>query len=478
MYQMVDPAFVEKQIMNQEHSIKPPAYNSYPYTELDDRIFEILLFLIYQREIRDKKHLGNFDDITLMQGVGEQGRDCVLHYKGKSAGLIQCKNYKTPINKPDAVREIIKFSLYYLLDNNLISDIDNFTYLLVAASGFNQRTSLFLSAFNTNIEHEEDLEKWINEVIEGYETFKNAKLTYEGIKDELVAVLKKIKVKRLTPEELNVMVDENPSIAKRFFSLHVVTSEDEIVKLREEVMKKNRMSYSDFLNHVNETVLNMEYIRSPEIKRKLVNRTDDILEQLYDIGEDKFTQFIKAIQVPFKNRFADRGMLTFEENLPLLTDIVIKVIVMSFVRPNLELSSEKGRAIKIASDEIVSLIFSEGNEEYDLVVLQLLKYFNNITDDLGEITTVIVGNSAPKTCILGGGGAQIDYEYIIDQIVDIGSENYKEEFTNLKNRFKFTYHCQNSFSFKTLSSVQELEEKLTENIRGNTVGHRKALLGD
>jgi hypothetical protein len=465
---------IETKIQSQEHSIKPIVYNSFPYLELDDRVFEILLFLIHKKEIEDQKHLDVFDDVTLMQGVGEKGMDCVLHFEGKIVGLIQCKNYQSKLSKPEAAREIIKFSLYYILDNTLISEIDNFTYFLVASSGFNGVASLFLSSFNTSIEDEEDLQKWVEEVISKYETFKSAGLTFDNVKDLLIPVLKTIKVKKVTPEELNQKMDENPAISKRFFKIHVVTSEEEIIKLREEISKTSRMSFDVFLAYVNNEILNLN-VRNPEIKTNIIQRADVILEKLYDMGEEKFDKFIKAIKVPFKNKFADKTPIIYEENLSLLSDIIIKVILISLVNPELEFTSEKGQSIKLG-DEIISLIFSENNEEYDLVILQLLKHFNGITDDLGHIKTVVVGNSFPNACVLGGKGADLDFEYVIDQIIDVKPENHKEEFTNLRNRFDFNYHCQSTFNFKTLRTYNELEKRLSDNFRGNNVGQGDGIL--
>ena len=51
MYQKVALSDIETKILSQEHSIKPPVYNNFPYLELDDRVFEILLFLIHQKEM-------------------------------------------------------------------------------------------------------------------------------------------------------------------------------------------------------------------------------------------------------------------------------------------------------------------------------------------------------------------------------------------------------------------------------------------
>ena len=71
---------VEREI--QSITDKPPAYEGqgYPYFGLPgrDRNFEILLYSLFSVEIRDRKHTGRFDKVSLMPGVGEQARDIVL----------------------------------------------------------------------------------------------------------------------------------------------------------------------------------------------------------------------------------------------------------------------------------------------------------------------------------------------------------------------------------------------------------------
>ena len=64
-----------------------------PFSELGDREFELLCYLLVKNEIEDRKHK-NISSISLMQGVSERGRDCVLYHNGVVSGLIQCKKCK------------------------------------------------------------------------------------------------------------------------------------------------------------------------------------------------------------------------------------------------------------------------------------------------------------------------------------------------------------------------------------------------
>ncbi|MFP3534181.1 hypothetical protein SB763_33035, partial [Burkholderia sp. SIMBA_042] len=78
---------VSKTQINDEiiHSYKPHALSSglsvLPLNELGDREFEILVYSLIEARIQNKDY-ANFDQIALMKGVGERGRDCLLYYQG------------------------------------------------------------------------------------------------------------------------------------------------------------------------------------------------------------------------------------------------------------------------------------------------------------------------------------------------------------------------------------------------------------
>ena len=64
------------------------------YSSLDDRDFEILLYSLTKRKILESKYLGQYDDIQLLSGIRDKGRDCALFYNSNQVGLIQCKKFK------------------------------------------------------------------------------------------------------------------------------------------------------------------------------------------------------------------------------------------------------------------------------------------------------------------------------------------------------------------------------------------------
>ena len=60
--------------------------NRLPFNDLSDRNFEILIYQYLKEKIKTKNET-RFTDISLMQGVGERGRDCCLYMDGEIIGM-------------------------------------------------------------------------------------------------------------------------------------------------------------------------------------------------------------------------------------------------------------------------------------------------------------------------------------------------------------------------------------------------------
>ena len=106
-----------------------------PFDRMDDRSFEALLYKVFARrlETQDESLLKICNQVYLMQGVSERGRDCVLTLNGMPTGLIQCKRLSHNVTKREVLQEVVKFILHYLKDHSLIGDLDNFTYFLAVS---------------------------------------------------------------------------------------------------------------------------------------------------------------------------------------------------------------------------------------------------------------------------------------------------------------------------------------------------------
>lgn len=88
------------------------------HLHLDDRRFEEFVRDLYYQDIQEKIVNNKFDDVVLLSGNKEQGRDCVLYKNGNSVGVVQCKLYDKVLTKPECAREIIIYvytQLYMLI---------------------------------------------------------------------------------------------------------------------------------------------------------------------------------------------------------------------------------------------------------------------------------------------------------------------------------------------------------------------------
>ncbi|MBO9684265.1 MAG: hypothetical protein J7502_16635, partial [Flavisolibacter sp.] len=95
---------------------------SYPYHLLEDHAFELLVYSLYKSEIENGELAGPYDDIWLMGGVKEKGKDCALFRQGIFGAAIQCKHRSklAPVGKVQVAKEIIKFLLHIINDNEQI----------------------------------------------------------------------------------------------------------------------------------------------------------------------------------------------------------------------------------------------------------------------------------------------------------------------------------------------------------------------
>ena len=90
---------------------------SYPLHELSPRRFEELVhqLLIRTGGLGTGLLIPRFSSVELMPGVGDQGRDVLLEFEGKTVGIVQCKHsvrFGNRISRPAVLSEICKYLLY------------------------------------------------------------------------------------------------------------------------------------------------------------------------------------------------------------------------------------------------------------------------------------------------------------------------------------------------------------------------------
>lgn len=209
---------------------KPIAFESKPYLYfmVSPKEFEELIYELANQEIEyGKGELNrNFNSAGWLDKPGDRGRDILLFKDGKSAGVIQCKHSKSndkKFSKAECIDEIIKFILHYILDKNLIYDLDIFTYYFSVSSGFKEDAILYLEDFGFNVSNDQDIEKRIRKVVAENKDIK----THLDIDfHEIKSTLSKLHVKRLDSVRLDTWLNReyNQNIVKRHFKVKEIIS--------------------------------------------------------------------------------------------------------------------------------------------------------------------------------------------------------------------------------------------------------------
>jgi len=236
-------------------SEKPIAFSGkeFPLNDLSDREFEELLYSIFNRKIQTNEFVNEFDNISLMQGISEQGRDNTLILNGKKVGLIQCKKYKTNINKTQFAKEILKFGLYCIKNKELMPDVNSFVYYIAASNGFSGNTIDLIDSFNESFILEPKLKDWTNELLTEYVSFNG--FSYDSVKIELETIFRSIKVRKIFPTDINIWLVDYEDISKRFFEIRSVTDNKLINKLLETITTDDNAIINTFITNYKKSAI-------------------------------------------------------------------------------------------------------------------------------------------------------------------------------------------------------------------------------
>ncbi|WP_345953017.1 ATP-binding protein [Mucilaginibacter sp. PAMB04168] len=250
--------------INDEYPTVTQALNSpvalankpFPYDGIADaRRFEELVYSIFKQAISEKS-FRDFDEISLMSGVRDYGRDCALKKNGKNYGLIQCKKYTKSLNKSDFGEEIVKFVLYTLLDKTLMFDEEDFEYFICATSNFTHECGEFIDGFRQRIFTEPQLHNWIEKNLKS-PTLRPLQITdYES---ELHRKLSLIKLTKITSQDLDQLLIKKSfqHLIPLFFEVRTITVGQEVVGGNSKARLKQTSELREYL-HRGSVSLNFE----------------------------------------------------------------------------------------------------------------------------------------------------------------------------------------------------------------------------
>lgn len=210
-----------------------------PLSNLSDREFEMLIYLLLQEEISQGEH-PVYADIGLMSGVGERGRDCVLYRDGSVVGLVQCKKYQGRVTRPVILTEIIKFVMFSILDSELMPNCETFDYLLFVSNDFNEPAKRLIHSFVKEIDKEitsSKINNYINRLIEDYESF--SVFAQEPPISEVTNILRKIRLHSYNVVDLSDRINKKPDILRLFFNVQMVSSLEETERVIKSVIESS-----------------------------------------------------------------------------------------------------------------------------------------------------------------------------------------------------------------------------------------------
>lgn len=198
---------------------------SFPYCSLPSgRDFERLLYCIYRHPSTIKQVNGFYDEAILMQGSKERGRDVLLKSNGEPVGLVQCKKYGENLGRSELGKEILKFVLFAILDPKLIgTSNENFRYHIAVSHDISETGKNLISEINADTFDEPELKEWTESAVAKSKSFEG--MTFDSVKNELLATMNKIRVVPVYPVDLDVFLNnpEYTDVVRLFFKVQLVS---------------------------------------------------------------------------------------------------------------------------------------------------------------------------------------------------------------------------------------------------------------
>ncbi len=213
------------------------------YSLPSDRDFERLLYFLFTNNIEQitSRYSTKYEEVWLMQGSKGKGRDVALKSQGNDIGLVQCKFYKDKLNRGQVGKEILKFTLYVVQNQELIQVIDTkFHYYLASVLGINDPAKEFIEDIKYNHLNELDgeIKEWCESLIKD-KNYNFSELHFPDIKDQIYEVLKKVDVYSIDQEYISDLIKNDSDTRDKFFILDTVIDRATFESLLQEREKKH-----------------------------------------------------------------------------------------------------------------------------------------------------------------------------------------------------------------------------------------------
>ncbi|WP_114954976.1 hypothetical protein [Sphingosinicella terrae] len=198
----------------------PTGSRRFPYLNLSDEDFERLLHSLARFQLQKE---GYYDRVRLALAGGDAGIDVSLWKDEQLVGVMQCKRLSYRMPRPDALKEILKFLLFLIVDGDMPPPEKRLRYYLVLATDPARTTDAFFKKPRRWIEENHALiATWIEELLD-----KHASLSQLSLGEVLPTVLSRMRTidyHLLLPAMLDEWLSNARPVRKQFFQWDQIAS--------------------------------------------------------------------------------------------------------------------------------------------------------------------------------------------------------------------------------------------------------------
>jgi hypothetical protein len=192
-----------------------------PFSKLSGRRFEILVYRLKAARLDNSNQ-----PITLMQGVGERGRDILIYSAdGALMEIVQCKNYESRLDRGELIRELGKLALHHYQQPGILGN-RQITYEMWCPPGLsepaNELLDMWPSQWTENI-----IRSYVEAVIETFAAFKG--LTWPVVRHSILTVFpQQVRPRKVDGILTTVLVRQFADIYRDFFQGAVVMNQQDV----------------------------------------------------------------------------------------------------------------------------------------------------------------------------------------------------------------------------------------------------------
>jgi len=227
---------IEKELLIADYRPKDVGGDVLPFDHLSGFRFELLAYRLQAETTGSDPTCA----VTLVKTSGDRARDVLVYERGRLVKIIQCKNQRARLSRPEAMREITKLALHFHSDESLLPAKGSLVgYELWSAGDFSEPAAKLIDEWPSSWD-EQEVERTFVELKETYVHFKD--LEWLTVRNYLLNYMQsKIYCAKKTPVDITVLVRNSPLVHQQFFVGHIVASMEDVRDVLTEILTKTGM---------------------------------------------------------------------------------------------------------------------------------------------------------------------------------------------------------------------------------------------